>query len=101
MISTINRSGVIRACQYAIAAADAFVGIDVDNTIRSLKGRSGRADFQTRRIVAMHAPPGHGEPLPLRGRRFGQHTQLSPQTFRNVVGMTAGGHTGLAADTTG
>src|SRR5450756_2529602 len=55
----IETARTVRACLYAILAADTIGRIDQHRTVFGLKGSSGRAHLHTRRMLALVAQLGH------------------------------------------
>src|SRR3990172_10617732 len=46
---------IVGAGHHAIAAADAFLSIDIDDAVGAFAGRSGRTDFHAGWLGAVHA----------------------------------------------
>jgi hypothetical protein len=93
-----DASGMIRTGHFAVPAAQAPIFIDADDSIRSPIGCAGRANFEARRLVAMHAAHRQKNPYGAVGFQNTRIDHLSQAVGWDVVPLAADNRTGFAAD---
>src|SRR5581483_1529200 len=99
MAARVNVERVVGTSLHARLAADAAVGVEIDDAIRPLVERHRWADLDTRRILAMLAPLDRKVPPRIgKGALLDVFDPGSEHTERHVVLGLAGHRAGVAAN---